>query len=36
LRQFWFDMVQSMTESGSAWAGMIRYFENERGPLVLN
>jgi hypothetical protein len=35
LRQQFFDMVQSMQEPGSAWAGMIRFFERQRGPLVI-
>lgn len=35
LRQEFAALVESMKAPGSAWAGMIRYFDNQRGPLVV-
>ena len=35
LRHEFAELVDSMKEGGSAWAGMIRFFERERGPLVI-
>ena len=34
LRQQFADLVESMKQPGSAWAGMIRFFENQRGPMA--
>ena len=34
LRQMWFDIVESMKQPGSAWTGMILFFEDQRGPMA--
>lgn len=35
MRQEFTALVDSMKQPGSAWAGMIRFFDNQRGPLVI-
>ena len=34
LRQQFADLVESMKEPGSAWAGMVRFFDAQRGPIA--